>query len=93
MVFKLNGKISAMVNLSGDTQLTLKCDPDLAKELREKPLAVQPGYHMNKRHCNTITIVGSIPDALILDWIYHSYNLTNANKRKRLNVSKNRIDY
>lgn len=88
LVFKVNGKIFAMVNLSGDTQLTLKCDTDLAIELREKHLAVQPGYHMNKRHWNTITIDGSIPDALILYWIDHSYNLVNANKRKRMNASK-----
>lgn len=82
LVFKVNGKIFAMVNLSGDTQLNLKCDPELAIELREKYMAVQPGYHMNKRHWNTIAIDGSIPDALILDWIDHSYNCVCHNKRK-----------
>lgn len=68
-----------MVNLNGDTQLTLKYDPDFAIELPEKHLAVQPGYHKNRRQWNTITIGGSIPDALIPDWINHSYNFVNAN--------------
>ena len=73
LVFKVNGKIFAMVNLSGGIQLNLKCDPELAIELREKYQAVQPGYHMNKRHWSTVNIDGSIPDKLILEWIDHSY--------------------
>lgn len=83
LVFKVNGKIFAMVNLYGETRLNLKCDPELAIELREKYMAVQPGYHMNKRHWNTIAIDGSTPDALILDWIDHSYNCACLNKGKR----------
>ncbi len=75
LVFKVNKKIFVMVNLSGETQLTVKCNPELAIELREKYQAVQPGYHMNKRHWNTINIDGSLPDKLILEWVDHSYKL------------------
>ncbi len=88
LVFKVNGKIFAMVNLNGGIQLNLKCDPELAIELREKYQAVQPGYHMNKRHWNTVNIDGSIPDKLILEWIDHSYELVNSKKGKRPAIAK-----
>jgi len=71
-----------MVNLSGETQLTVKCNPELAIELREKYQAVQPGYHMNKRHWNTINIDGSLPDKLILEWVDHSYKLVTSRNIK-----------
>ncbi len=80
LVFKINGKIFALVNLYGDLSVNLKCDPDLALELREKYNAVTPGYHMNKKHWNTIVIDGSIPDREILSWIDHSYDLVKKNK-------------
>jgi predicted DNA-binding protein (MmcQ/YjbR family) len=55
--------------------LNLKCDPDDALALREQYEAIQPGYHMNKKHWNTITIDGSLPDALVFELIDHSYDL------------------
>jgi len=55
--------------------VNLKCDPAFAIELREKYSSVTPGYHMNKKHWNTIMLDGSIPDVEILAWIDHSYNL------------------
>ena len=75
LVFKKIGKIFALANLDGDLSLNLKCDPDYAIELREKYPAVTPGYHMNKKHWNTVNIDGSVPDTEILSWIDHSYNL------------------
>ena len=75
LVFKKSGKIFALANLDGDLSLNLKCDPDYAIELREKYPAVTPGYHMNKKHWNTVIIDGSVPDKEILSWIDHSYNL------------------
>ncbi len=81
LVFKVNGKIFAMVNLSGEMCLNVKCDPELAVELRERYPAVEPGYHMNKRHWNTIRIDGSVPDSIILSWIDHSYELVTPKKR------------
>jgi predicted DNA-binding protein (MmcQ/YjbR family) len=75
LVFKTGGKIFALVNLEGELTINLKCDPMLAVELREKYTAVIPGYHMNKKHWNTIIIDGTIPDREIFGWIGHSYNL------------------
>ena len=75
LVFKAAGKIFAMANLDGDLNINLKCDPSLAIELRERYHAVTPGYHMNKKHWNTIHSDGSIHDNELLSWIDHSYNL------------------
>ncbi len=75
LVFKAAGKIFVLANLDGDLSLNLKCDPALAIELRERFTSVIPGYHMNKKHWNTVFIDGSIPDKDVLSWIDHSYNL------------------
>lgn len=75
LVFKVNGKIFALVNLDGDLSINLKCDPALALELREHHRSVTPGYHMNKKHWNTVTLDGSVPDKEVLSWIDHSYDL------------------
>jgi len=73
LVFKADGKIFALVNLSGDLSINLKCEPALALELRERYTSVIPGYHMNKTHWNTVNLDGSIPDREIFSWIDHSY--------------------
>ena len=75
LVFKANNKIFALVNLDGDLSINLKCDPALALELRERHSSVIPGYHMNKKHWNTVYIDGTIPDKEIFSWIDHSYEL------------------
>jgi predicted DNA-binding protein (MmcQ/YjbR family) len=75
LVFKAGGKIFALVNLNGDLSINLKCDPALAIELRERYPSVTPGYHMNKKHWNTILLDGSVPDKELLSWIDHSYKL------------------
>jgi predicted DNA-binding protein (MmcQ/YjbR family) len=75
LVFKAGGKIFALVNLNGDLSINLKCDPVLAIELRERYPSVTPGYHMNKKHWNTILLDGSVPDKELLSWIDHSYKL------------------
>ena len=75
LVFKVMGKMFALTNLDGDFSINLKCDPDLAIELREQYPAVLPGYHMNKKHWNTIAIDGSLSNKLICEWTDHSYNL------------------
>ena len=75
LVFKVMGKMFALTNLDGDFSVNLKCNPDLAVELREKFPAVIPGYHMNKTHWNTILIDGSIPVKLIYEWTNHSYTI------------------
>lgn len=80
LVFKVAGKIFALVNLEGDLTINLKCDPSLALELRERYAAVTPGYHMNKKHWNTIYIDGTVPDKEVLSWIDHSYDLVKGRK-------------
>jgi predicted DNA-binding protein (MmcQ/YjbR family) len=75
LVFKVNGKIFALANLNGDLTVNLKCDPPLAIELRERYASVIPGYHMNKKHWNTINLDGTVPDKEVFSWIDHSYTL------------------
>lgn len=85
-VWKVAGKMFALVAEDADPlRISLKCDPDLALELRaEYPDRVVPGYHLNKRHWNTVTLDGSIPDVEIEDWIGHSYDLVVASLPRRL---------
>jgi predicted DNA-binding protein (MmcQ/YjbR family) len=83
LVMKLMGKIFALANLDGDLKLNLKCNPEYAIELREKFAAVSAGYHMNKKHWNTISIDGSISDQKICSWINHSYSLIYNNLTKK----------
>ena len=75
LVIKVGGKIFVLMNLDGNPSMNLKCDPDRAIELREENPAIIPGYHMNKKHWNTIVLDGSLPKKLILEMIDHSYNL------------------
>ena len=75
-VFKVAGKMFALSRLAGDPlQISLKCEPALADQLREAHPAVRAGYHLNKRHWNTVTIDGSIADQLVEDMIEDSYDL------------------
>src|SRR5580765_6065239 len=76
LVFKAGGKIFLLTGL-GETplQFNVKCDPDRAIELREQYEAVQPGYHMNKKHWNTVIVDGSVPNKKLKEWIDHSYQL------------------
>ena len=75
LVIKVGGKMFILISLEGDLSINLKCRPDKALEIREQNPSVQPGYHMNKRHWNTVYIDGSISDNLIYKWIDDSYNL------------------
>ncbi len=72
LVFKVGGKVFAII---GQTNVSLKCDPGLAVALREQYPAVTAGYHLNKRHWNTVDLDGSIPDDVLADWIEDSYDL------------------
>jgi predicted DNA-binding protein (MmcQ/YjbR family) len=76
IVFMVMGKMFALIPLEKTPlRINLKCDPDLALHLREAYSAVQPGYHMNKKHWNTITFDGSIPKHELLTMIDDSYDL------------------
>lgn len=87
LVFKVKGKMFALTSLKkweeGNHSVNLKCDPDYALELRSEYEAVQPGYHMHKKHWNTVFFNQDVPDKLILELINHSYELVaKANKKK-----------
>jgi predicted DNA-binding protein (MmcQ/YjbR family) len=75
-VFKVAGKIFAISNLAGEPlRISLKCEPGLAEQLRADHAAITPGYHLNKRHWNTVVLDGSVPDAMVRDMIEDSYDL------------------
>jgi predicted DNA-binding protein (MmcQ/YjbR family) len=82
LVFKVKGKMFALTDLELFVSINLKCDPDEAIELRERYPAVQPGYHMNKKHWNTILMDNSIPDRNLKEWIENSYQLVRASLPK-----------
>lgn len=76
LVFKVAGKIFLLTPLDSDTvRFNIKCDPEKAIELRERYSFVVPGYHMSKKHWNTVTVTTGSPDQLLKDWIKDSYDL------------------
>ena len=78
-VFKVGGKMFALCPLDNrPLQLSVKCEPDLAVQLRAAHPAIAPGYHLNKRHWNTITLDGSLPDQMVADLLTDSYDLVAA---------------
>jgi predicted DNA-binding protein (MmcQ/YjbR family) len=82
LVFKIKEKIFLLTGLdSSPLQFNVKCDPDKAIELREEyPDSILPGYHMNKKHWNTVIVDGSVPSRLLKELIDHSYDLVNKKK-------------
>lgn len=75
-VFKVEGKIFALSALDGDPlTVSLKCDPELAVRLRAEHAAIVGGYHLNKRHWNTVTLDGTVSDRLVRDMVEDSYDL------------------
>ena len=75
LVFKVGEKIFALLDVEHTESINLKCEPEKAIELRERFISVMPGYHMNKKHWNTIQFNKDLSDQLILDCIDHSYQL------------------
>lgn len=91
MVFKVMDKMYALSGLNDvDVRVNLKCDPELAISLREKFDCVIPGYHMNKKHWNTVIVDGSVPVSTIKEWIDHSYDLIvgSLTKKKKEELKK-----
>lgn len=75
-VYKVNDKMFALISEGSDpVRLSLKCDPQLAITLREKYESVVPGYHLNKKHWNTLILSGQLPWEDVQDLIHHSYQL------------------
>jgi predicted DNA-binding protein (MmcQ/YjbR family) len=91
LVFKVAGKMFALMSLDEvPTTSNLKCDPELARELRDRYEQVRPGYHMNKKHWNTVEIDSGIPEAELRRMIDHSYDLVveSLPRSKRSSISQ-----
>jgi predicted DNA-binding protein (MmcQ/YjbR family) len=83
-VFKVGGKIFALSALrSRPLKVSLKCEPDLAEALRASYPEIQPGYHLNKRHWNTVALDGTLSDGMVRDMIEDSYDLVVAGLPRR----------
>ena len=74
LVFRIGGKIFAMLDLENTEWFVLKCQPEYAIELRERYPDIAPAWHMNKKHWNQLNLFGSLPDNLVQSLIHHSYN-------------------
>jgi predicted DNA-binding protein (MmcQ/YjbR family) len=82
-VFKVAGKMFALSALrSKPLRVSLKCEPELAEGLRAAHEAIGPGYHLNKRHWNTVMLDGSLPDQMVVEMIEDSYDLVVAKLSK-----------
>ncbi|MDQ3191552.1 MAG: MmcQ/YjbR family DNA-binding protein [Bacteroidota bacterium] len=90
LVFKVMGKMFALTDIDNFESINLKCDPEKAVELREQYSAIIPGYHMNKKHWNTIIIDQSVPEKNLLSLIDHSYELvcSGLSKTQKANLAK-----
>jgi predicted DNA-binding protein (MmcQ/YjbR family) len=75
MVFKVGGKVFLITSLTEGNEFNVKCDPERAIELRERYDDVRPGYHMNKRHWNTVRMSGSLKARELREMIDHSYEI------------------
>lgn len=87
LVFKVAGKMFALTNIDYFESVNLKCDPQKAIEYREQFSAVLPGYHMNKKHWNTIKVNNDVSDNLLYQWTDHSYSLVVKSLPKKLQNS------
>ena len=84
LVYKVNGKMFLLASLDEDPlTFNVKCDPEKAIELREEHTCVQPGYHMNKKHWNTIVVDGSVSVRQLMEWIDDSYQLVAGKSKKK----------
>lgn len=83
LVFKVGGKLFALTDIDTFASINLKCDPERAQELREQYDYVLPGYHMNKKHWNTVLIGTGATEGMLRELIDHSYDLVRASLPKK----------
>jgi predicted DNA-binding protein (MmcQ/YjbR family) len=84
LVFKVFGKMFALVDVDVFEAINLKCDPEKAVELRESYQGIQPGYHMNKTHWNSVYLNEDVSDQLLVELIDHSYELVYTSLPKKV---------
>lgn len=83
LVFKVDGKIFLLTSFSDGGKFNVKCGPERAIDLRERYSEVQPGYHMNKKHWNTVEMNGRLTDRQLCEMIDHSYQLVAKKPNKK----------
>ncbi len=91
LVFKVVGKLFALTDVDSFESINLKCDPIRAMELREMHEEIQPGYHMNKKHWNTVMSKGSLSDKFLKELILHSYELVVSKLPKKIREELDRL--
>ncbi len=84
LVFYVMGKMFCLTDIDAFDLINVKCDPETAIDLRERYPAVIPGYHMNKKHWNSLIMDGTLPESLIKQWVKDSYDLVVAKLPKKL---------
>jgi predicted DNA-binding protein (MmcQ/YjbR family) len=84
LVFKVGGKVFALTDIETFGSINLKCDPERAVELREQHEYVLPGWHMNKKHWNTVLIGTGVPLGQLQELIDHSYDLVRTSLPRKL---------
>ena len=84
LVFKVHNKMFALIDIEDKEFINLKCDPDRAIELREQYSEITPGYHMNKKLWNSVSITGALMNQMIMELIDHSYQLIMDSLPKKL---------
>jgi predicted DNA-binding protein (MmcQ/YjbR family) len=75
LVFKVQGKLFALTNIDDFSSINLKCEPDKIVALRERYSDIQPGYHMNKNHWNTVRVNSALSDSIVYGLVDYSYDL------------------
>ncbi len=84
LVFKVMNKMYALIDIHDPNTINLKCDPEMAIELRERYDEITPGWHMNKTHWNTVNLTGNLKETLIQEMIVNSYDLVVKSLTKKL---------
>ena len=87
LVFKVGGKMFALSGITNFSHINLKCDPQKSLDLREKYVGIIPGFHMNKKHWNSVATNEGVPDKIIIELIDHSYNLVYQKLPKKIKES------
>lgn len=87
LVYKVMGKMFALTDVDQFESVNLKVDPEQGVLLQEEYAAVQPGYHMNKKHWITVVMDGSVPNRLLQQWIDNSYNLVVSGLTKKQQIA------
>lgn len=90
LVYKVMGKMFALTDVDQFESVNLKVDPEQGVLLQEEYAAVQPGYHMNKKHWITVVMDGSVPNRLLQQWVDNSYNLVVSGLTKKQQIALNK---